>query len=149
MADFMGSINDGLNAARQAEVNKAEINDVFKELNNQLSVATGGRVSLVRTKFYKESPTAYHSLAASVLGQARETYPGLGISHNNSEHKLSAIEVAKWEMDKNGYPCVIKIGSNELYCEDKGALEQGLAALMRDPDVGTAILKYMKFGQQE
>lgn len=145
MVDFMGSINEGMNAAKQAEANKAEVKEVFAELNRQLSEVTDGKVTLDRAKFYKEDPSGYANITASLLGRARENYLGLGIGHTNENYNLPKIEIAKWDMDKKGYPCTIKIGSDELYCEDRNALENALSNLMRDPDVGTAIFKYMNY----
>ncbi|ELY1862432.1 hypothetical protein QZR43_09800 [Serratia marcescens] len=150
MADFMGSINDGLNAAKKAEANKQEITEVFDELNAQLGMATGGTVKVKRRSFYKEVPTTYASVAArmiadSIINSPRETYDALAISHVNKEYGFDDVEIAKWNLDKNGYPCVITLRSSELYCEDKEALEKALSELMRDPEVGTAVLKCMNF----
>lgn len=148
MADFMGSINDGLNAAKKSEANKNEITAVFDELNIQLGMATGGTVKLIRSSFIKE--VGYASVVAKMIGDTipihqRETYLALAISHVNKEYNFNDVEVAKWSIDKNGYPCVITIRSAELYCEDKEALEKALSELMRDPDVGTAVLNCMNF----
>ena len=47
--------------------------------------------------------------------------------------------MAEWSQDRAGYPCRIKLGLKELYCEDKEALEARLAALLEDPIVGEAL----------
>ncbi|WP_273874657.1 hypothetical protein [Serratia marcescens] len=150
MADFMGSINDGLNAAKKADENRAEITSVMDELNLQLGMATNNCVRLITRSFYKEEPVRYQTMAEKIMGvslsdKPREAYTALAISHTNKDYGFNDIEVAKWSVDKNGYPCVIKLGSDELYCEDKEALEAALAELMRDTDVGAAVLKCMNF----
>ncbi|MBN3988712.1 hypothetical protein ACMFFK_09560 [Serratia marcescens] len=151
MADFMESINDGLNAAKKADENKNEINSVFDELNFQLGKATNGAAKVIRRAFYKEiNTTTYANIAAKMIGesllnQQRETYLALAISHVNKEYNFNDVEIAKWNIDKNGYPCVITLRSVELYCEDKEALEKALSELMRDPDVGTAVFNCMNF----
>ncbi|MGB5687043.1 MAG: hypothetical protein WBM35_14635, partial [Candidatus Electrothrix sp.] len=57
-----------------------------------------------------------------------------------------AVELARWKTDRNGYPCQIDLDGEQMYCEDKIALENSLNELLRDPEVAAKLYKVMNQG---
>ncbi|MDR9425715.1 MAG: hypothetical protein RI567_10590 [Marinobacter sp.] len=138
MADFKKYFTKGLSAAEKAESNKNEIDSIFEELNSQLDEATDGKIEISRVKFYVSNALA--DIAS--LMKPRETY--LAIAAKNKKVKgCDYKQLARWKIDRNGYPCVIIIDRDEMYCEDKVALESNLQQLLSDPTVGDTLYKLM------
>lgn len=135
MIDFTKHLNIGLDAAKSAEANRAEIDSVFDELNKQLLSATGGKVKIQRLEFREPwkytkdfQPVSYFALAVCSANQT-----------------VKPTEIAKWTMARSGYPCEIELnGNGKWYCEDKSGLETALGTLLQDPLVGETIQKYIR-----
>ncbi|WP_250501605.1 hypothetical protein [Caballeronia sp. AZ7_KS35] len=142
MANFLESFNKGIAAARDAERNKAEIQEVFDDLNQQLAVATAGKVAIRRRQF---------NAAIDILGQKNallsllrpEKYWGLAAIFLPSG-TVEATELAKWEEENSGYPCTVTIGSQRYVCEDRAALEGVLETVLADPSVGEVLHALMQ-----
>jgi hypothetical protein len=140
-----GQFNTGIDAAKIAEKNKIEIDDVFTHLNQQLNAVTGGKIEIKRTQFREiEKNPALNALATWF---ASPTYWALGAV--NQLHKVEAKELAKWSQDRAGYPCKIKVGKDEFVCENKSALEQALAYVLQDPVVGEILFTLMNYKPTE
>jgi hypothetical protein len=139
MVDFIGSLNRGLSAAQQAEKNRSEIFSVLDVLNNQLLEAFGGKL---RIEIYsKTNPFAnFVNLTGS---ETKPLYSFLA-AVNPLAASDKPSELAKWKLDPNGYPCQITTVEDELYCEDKTALERAIQDLLSRPDVGEKISSVMK-----
>ncbi|VVE00253.1 hypothetical protein PCO31110_02107 [Pandoraea communis] len=135
MVDFTKHLNIGLDAAKTAEDNRAEIDAVFDELNKQLLAATEGKVQIQRKEFRDGwqftknfQPVTYFALAVC------STIP-----------TVNPTEIAKWNMARSGYPCEIELaGNGKWYCEDRKGLETAFGTLLQDPLVGETIQKYMR-----
>lgn len=137
MVDFKKYLTKGLSAAEKAEANKQEINSVFGELNRQLDEATDGKIEISRVKFYVSN-----TLADIANLRPRETYPAIA-AKNKRVKECDYKELARWKIDRNGYPCEIIIDHDKMYCEDKVALETNLQQLLSDPTVGDTLYKLM------
>ena len=130
MIDFTKSFDTGLNAAEKAQRNKTEINQVFEHLNIQLAKHTSGKVKISISKHRKMEDVLKFSLFGpkNYYYSITATNPIIG--------PVSAKELANWEESRAGYPCKINLFSDEIYCEDKLALEQGLSQMLEDPTIG-------------
>ncbi len=137
MVDFKEYFQKGLSAAEKAEVNKNEIDSVFDELNRQLDEATKGKIEISRVKFFASS-----TLADIASLKPRETYLAIAAKNKNVKD-CDYKELARWKIDRNGYPCMIIIDRDEMYCEDKVALEANMQRLLSDPTVGDTLYKLM------
>lgn len=137
MANYKESFEIGIRAAEIAEANRAEILSVFLDLNIQLKEPTGGRIEIILAKLREPEHKFQISLFIDI-----PTY--WAIAARNPLAESSVKEIAKWEQTKAGYPCTIKIGKDQIYCEDKLALQEGLAALLQDPAVGEILHNLMK-----
>ncbi|WP_025598188.1 hypothetical protein [Burkholderia sp. WSM2230] len=135
MVDFIKSLHVGLDAAKTAEQNRAEIDAIFEELNRQLSQATDGKVRLKRAEFNQ-------GLQFTATFQ-RVTYWALAVF--STIEGIQPTEIAKWHMDRSGYPCTIDTeSSSKWHCQDKEGLERALGLLLQDPLVGEIIQKYIR-----
>ena len=145
MEDFKSAFMDGLKAARDAEIARKEIGEVFNNLNIQLAEVSKGKIRIERRIFEVERPLVAR-IALSF--EPPETY--LAIAAVNPTIKDSQPkELAKWQTDIAGYPCQISWGSQVEYCEDKQALERCLANLLRDAVVAERLDALMKIKATE
>ncbi len=122
MTDFKAAFQDGLKAAQDAELARKEINQVFKDLNKQLSEVSKGKLRIERTRLEEpkvgflrwigpfEPPKMYWAIVV-INPKVKDSPPK---------------ELAKWSLDRAGYPCKIGWGDREEYCEDKQASIKGL-----------------------
>ncbi len=138
MVDYTESFNEGIRSAEKSDANKAEINSVFSDLNEQLKIPTEGKIVISRVRFYE--PT--NPLKITIF-EPRKYYFAIA-AENPRAKESSTMELAKWHKDRSGYPCKITLGSDEIYCEDKEALEYGLSQLLQDPVVGDTLHKLMQ-----
>lgn len=141
MINFIGSIEAGLNAAKNAEKNKLEIQSVFDELNRQLNDKYKGLLFVDREEFYVNDTFMDLARIANLLD--REKYSAI-TAKNPLAKEYKSFELAKWKMDRNGYPCQIIFGHTDKFCEDKASLEQALMELLREPTVGDKLYNAMK-----
>jgi hypothetical protein len=147
MPDYAKSLEEGFEAARKAEVAKKEIDEVFKELNTQVIKVTEGKVYIERKEF-KEEEKDYETAAISILKYA---YPRrviikywVIIAFNPIVNPENVLHLARWEMDRGGYPCKVIWSKQDHICEDMEALANCLADLLKDPVVGEKLYTLTK-----
>jgi hypothetical protein len=136
MVNFVEAYKTGLDFAELADKRKQEVDAVFKNLNEQLSEVTEGKLYIsIKNSLAPDSLLASPTNMLKTL-LTRQVYDA--IVAENPFVKSSTIELARWEQDRSGYPCKISIISSgeTIYCEDKSGLEEGLAQLLCDPAVG-------------
>ncbi|MDP9877816.1 hypothetical protein J2W25_002121 [Variovorax boronicumulans] len=141
MADFSSSLQKGIAAAKRAELNRAEVAAVFKELNEQIGDSTDQKIAIVR---------------GSVLDATTDTL-GAGIAALMSNKRVPALlvqskieptrswQIARWKQDPYGYPCTITLGGDVMHCENRAGLERELSRLLSSPEVGETILAAMNY----
>lgn len=145
MANYIDSLNKGLSAARDAERNKAEIDAIFKELNEQLAIATGGKIAIERLQFDDPGLSVSGALS-SLFGRPKHWALAAVFLPSNT---VVPVEIARWEQDNTGFPCRITLGKNNYSCEDKAGLEALLEVLLADPTVGEVLHGYMNRSEPE
>lgn len=139
MIDFKKSFDLGLDSARLAESNRAEISAVFDELNRQIDTASEGKIIVQRERF--EDPAENPFLV--VLGN-RPKYWAISARHKIHTN-AKPFELAKWHQESRGYPCKITLEDTNFFCENKEALELALAELLQNPSVGTAFFRLLNY----
>ena len=140
MVDFKKSFSAGINSAKAAEANRADIQSVFDEVNKQLEEVTEGTIFIERREYYVNN--TIQDLAAIANLKPREVYHAV-VALNPKVPKSSEKELANWKMSKDGYPCRIYIGNNQIVCEDKEALEGAMKELLSDTAVGEKLYQLM------
>lgn len=138
MADYKSSLAIGLQAAKDADRRREEINQVIADLDGQVREATNGLIGIAVEPWDPMSMNA----VIKVLDPTKFV-PNSSIVATALKKKVKE-ELARWEQSKNGYPCQISIGSDVYSCEDRGGLENCLGVLLKDPIVGEKIHKLMK-----
>jgi hypothetical protein len=134
MKDFSTFLQQGVGAAKAAANARAEIDDVFDELNQQLAAAFGdATVRIAVRQFYEQSGMDF---VKSFLD--RKQYSALVIEGVPSN--VFSAEIARWKRPFEGYPCWIVTRGREVSCESRVALESELAQLVSSAYVGQAIL---------
>ncbi|MDD2051082.1 hypothetical protein NPS46_00770 [Pseudomonas putida] len=132
MVDFIGSFNKGQEAAKKAEDNKDEIDSVFEIMNQQLGDASEGKLKV--EIIFKSNPFL-DFLTVAAKSASSGSYWAIAALNPLAE-SYAPKEIAKWKSDPNGYPCLVITDAEEMYCEDKAALEKALSYLLARPEVG-------------
>lgn len=132
MVDFKKSLKDGFKSAQIAVTNRADIENVFMELNRQIGEETGGRLSILIQERH------------NIFGLTKNFFEQVG--DFKKEYVLSAVipgmervDIAKWHQASSGYPCRIAFDDMSLSCEDRKSLEKGLSTMLSNSIVGSKI----------
>ena len=145
MTDFKKALAEGLEVGRDAEDARSEISSVFEDLNAQLLDATGGRIEIRRVTLKRHTPGANVVLeaAAYAAGWRPAKYQAL-IAKDIEADTERYVELAEWRPGPyGGYPCVIIYGDSEFSCGDKHALESALSDMLKWPDIGAKLYKFI------
>jgi len=136
MIDFTKSLEAGLQLAIEAERNRHEVDEVFNELNRQISTATRNSIRILREQFDEppEDPLTFRL--------KRIQYWAISARHATLNTAKPWV-LARWYQPIAGYPCKITTRETEFFCENKEALEAGLANLLATPEVGRALHSLM------
>jgi hypothetical protein len=151
MPDFGSSFQQGLAAARAAIASRAEVKAVIDEFSNQLSSSSAGcaKFSIVTSKEpVGRKNGLLDSMAVAAFFTEYRYYEALAVLHLTSR-EFSPIEVARWRQSDAGYPCYVTIGTSELGCSDKEALEEALSRLAATTKFGEAVLAAMDRSSRE
>jgi hypothetical protein len=136
MADFTSSFQKGIDAAKRAEQNRAEVDAVFAELNAQIGASTEQKIEIVRGTVADTVANALGAGLAALFTSKR--VPALLVTNKKDPQHLR--EIAKWKQDPYGYPCTISVDGDVMHCENRVGLERGLSQLLGSSAVGEAVL---------
>lgn len=150
MADYISAFRQGLDAAEAAEIAKLEIDSVFDEIDKQLREASNGKIGIDRKEFYVKEESIPPFAAAfiatipyALTGKKRDTYWAI-VAYNPSIPNSPVKELATWSLDRAGYPCKLTFEGINRSCSDRESLENSLAELLRDPNVGEKLSNLIK-----
>ena len=147
MADYIKAFKQGLVAAEAADRARKEIDAVFVDINKQFIEATKNKIRINRQEF-KERQTIQETLVAPFLDKQRETYWAI-VALNPSVDKSPVKQLARWSINRAGYPCKIVWEGEDHMCEDREALENSLTELLRDPLVGEKLYTLMQLEEKK
>ena len=133
MADYIKAFKQGLEAALVADRARKEIDEVFADLNNQLSKETKNKICIERRE-YEKGHTLSEVLKNPFLPLSGKSWVIVVFDPSVDESPVKKLAI--WSMDRAGYPCKIVWKNVDVSCEDKEALENSLSDLLRDPLVG-------------
>lgn len=144
MTDFVAALNEGFDAAEKAERARREVDEVFRQLDDQIREGTKNRLSVTRSLLEVPRQETFFlgstRVANPFVSKSREKYWAI-VATNPSVPKAKALELARWYPPrKGGYPCKIWWAGEEHICEDKEGLANCLADLLRDPDVAATLM---------
>ena len=147
MTDFITAFKDGLSAAEAAGRARQEIDDVFSSLNEQINKESDGNLTIIRQKCEAKRVSLLESLAV-LSTRPKDMYWAI-VASNPKIGQSPVKQLAKWQMDRKGYPCRLSWAESEIVCEDRVALERCLSELLRDPIVGEALNTLMNLKPKE
>lgn len=141
MNEFIGSLMEGLAAAKQIEKNKEEIKTTLQNLTEDLLTATSQKVLLSLTEDTSERGEVYRSL------NGRPRYR-ITITNPTTEETVKKY-LAIWNEDRlNGYPCTMERASQKWICSSPEEIVGAFSDLVRDPHVALAILELINLTEQ-
>jgi len=147
MADYVEAFKQGLGAAVKADRARKEIDEVFVDLDSQLHETTGKKIRIDRKEF-EVRQTIQETLSFPFFSKPKETYWEI-VAFNPSVSESPVKHLARWSMDRAGYPCKIVWEGEDHTCEDREALENSLAELLRDPLVGEKLHALTQLGENK
>jgi hypothetical protein len=147
MADYIKAFKQGIEAAQATDRAKKEIGEVFKELNNQLLSGLGNKISIYLKEIVPRAAITKGIKLPLAVDYANKYWAI--VASNPSVDKGPVKELARWSMDRAGYPCKITWKDMQYKCEDKAALEHVLAELLQDPLVGETLYSLMKWEEPQ
>lgn len=146
MTNFIDAFKDGLNAAEVADLARRDIDDVFSNLDKQIRKGSNGKLSIEKSEY--EVPSISWTKIFPIPPKPKETYWAI-VAKNPTIEQSYETELARWQMDRRGYPCKLIWTQQEQVCEDRTALENCLAELLRDPIIGERLYALMNLKPQE
>lgn len=147
MVDFKSAVKDGFDAAEKAELARREVREVLARLKSDVLDFSGGRLSVDLAEFqrFRRPRTLAETFVdpTTVLGlRTPEVY--FALAATNPKVKDSPTkDLAEWKQAANGYPCTLTWVGQQRQCEDREALEECLADLLRDPLIGEKLQSLM------
>lgn len=138
MADYKKALQEGFAAAKKAELARIEVDEVLAKLKADILLASEGALSVEVRQLEEEEDPIQRIMRGGVwagIPQAKSYYRAL-VAVNPKAAKSPLKVLARWKQAKDGYPCSLIWGKQEVQCEDRLALENGLAQLLSDPLVG-------------
>jgi len=145
MTDYIKAFRDGLQAAEAADLARSEIDSVFSELGKQIATASDGKIAIARREC--QAPMSQWEFMANPF-KPKKTYWAI-LAWNPTVANSPSKQIARWSQDAGGYPCKITCDKWERICEDREALENSLAELLRDPTVGEKLHSLTKLPQTQ
>ncbi|MEW6350552.1 MAG: hypothetical protein AB1646_15925 [Thermodesulfobacteriota bacterium] len=140
MTDFAQALEEGFSSARRASDARTEIDGVFNELDSQVLRKSEGKLSIKRG--HRTSEEDFLRKIAdfpALTPRPPQDYSAI-IASNPKVKAGRQLVIAIWSQDKEGYPCRLTWGDQQHICEDKVALAEALADLLRDPEVASILL---------
>jgi len=141
MSKFKSSFEKGIESANEAKKSREEIEQVFYDLNKDLSEITNNKLEIVIHEFTENIGNgALASLGSILAGNSSDQYRNyLGLGARNPDDSSSIYEIARWSQGRAGYPCKIKFGNKSFICEDKDGLIDALSEMLEDPKIGETL----------
>ncbi len=153
MTLFKEALKEGIEAAEQASIALKEVEEVFRQLDEEVMSESEGRLSIRKGRKTADDPAPDLVSMSDRLSQPigldawrfkpKERYWAI-LASNPIVPDAKDRVLAIWSQDSAGYPCTVRWGGREHICEDKEALETCLADLLRDPLVGNTLARLMK-----
>jgi hypothetical protein len=158
MADYKEALQAGFAAAKKAEIARKEVLEVLEKLKAEILAASDGKL-LVEVREFEEpnnppanpidifmpSLTSMTTAYAKALREIRpKKYYRVLMASNPKAGESRFKELASWKQSKDGYPCSLTWDKQERQYEDRVALEEGLAELLKDPGVGEKLYALTK-----
>jgi hypothetical protein len=139
--NFEDFFKKGLLAAGAADKTNHEIDSVFQELNDQISIASDGKLAFTLER--RRDLTV--SLAAMLRPDLSE-YNKLK-TYLIAKNTLAGKEETIGEFDRasTGYPAHLKYDDQEIYCNDKQALERNLSSMLANVNVGKQLARLLNW----
>lgn len=132
--NFKDSIQIGIQKSNQADVNKAEIAEVFNEFSQAFLESSSGKIScIIKNKTRTKKPQNLNPIlaASALMGYDYINYQALVLTNDNTDYEIA--EIIK---SNEGYPIQIKVGDDTSTYYDKKSLISGLNKLAARTEVG-------------
>jgi hypothetical protein len=151
MADFKAALKEGFAAAEKAETARLEVEEVLGKLKQEILESSQGKLSIEIRQLELPLSPLQQIMASATIGILAPSprpepirYWAVVATNPTIANKAPIRELARWKQSVDGYPCTIAWNKQELLYNDRVALEEGLADLLRDPSVGEQLRSLME-----
>lgn len=146
MADYSEAFNKGLDAAREAQLARAEINKSLVDLSGQLKTLSEGRVSIGVYNCSEKNSDQFgvaRALAMATGNYETRRYQALEVERISGGKVIKHKELSEWRESKFGYPCKLTWPGTEVSAYDRESLEEAFKKLLSDPGIGEKIQEFI------
>lgn len=137
MDNFENAFLAGIEAARQVQYRRDEVQNILRKFSDSLEMATHGLLCVE----VKKGGTGLSEFLGGFTTSAVVNPYGLYVS-TKKEPKRSS-QIAGWKQAADGYPCWITTSGQEIACLNSEGLGDELARLAASPRMGAAVLELM------
>lgn len=139
MTYFNDALRRGLDAAKTAQTNRNEIQEIFAQLNEDLRAMSDGKAEIAVVPRSSIMDGINRLIVMLDRREEEQVLAVRSIVHKDMQPK----QIARWKEGDAGYPCSIIWGERNTTCDDSISLVSELAELVSSPLVGEAILNLM------
>lgn len=140
--NFENSFKKGLEAAAAASKVNLEIDSVFEDLNDQIRSASGGKIG-IELQRKKDSMAVLTSFMTKGFQEATKTKTYIVAVNEAAGAKEE--DLANFERASTGYPCHLSYEDQEIYCNDKVALEKHLSTMLSNVNIGKKLARLLNW----
>ncbi len=136
---FLESIQAGINKATQADINVQQVNNLLINITNEIQTISKKDIRLVK---------AISTLASIKKAAASFEDPATPKEFFDSDQlcltlEKTAVPVAKWRQNKEGFPCILTFDGAEFICDDASELTAALKLLLSTANFGKTLKEMM------
>lgn len=147
--NYLKAYKEGIEAARRAEAARREIASVFTSLNEQLAIASDGKLLVqIRTMHDYPEGLGVGQVFSRVFDLKLKEYKALAVVRTDAAG-FAPREIARWTQDPDGYPCRIQTAKVDVACGDQTALEAEIEALLGTVAAGEAFIAANEYVEVE
>jgi len=143
MVDFKAQLEKGLNAHRQATAAIDEVNLVLRNLSDQVSEYTNGRVGIALKQelgmFLADSAASISALTSGMPVTPPLQTQHILVAYDKSRGLGKAQRLASWTQHKSGYPCILRFDDAKREAVDRKSLEETIGVLLASSETGRVI----------
>lgn len=140
--NFLELALQGVEKSKKAEAVLQEVNDVFHDVNSDLGNFPGYKVELTRSCSLVGNISRFNSFFQKDESDYFDE-DILRLSVSLDQVKASDM-VSGWRQNRQGFPCVLIFGGQEVICQDRTQLVSGLSELLSSVGFGNVLNALIK-----
>lgn len=137
--NFLDSIKLGVDKAKEADAAKVEVDNVFKEINEELRHFDKSKIIKISRSMSlgAKAVTISSFLSATTSEYRLEDVITLHVGGGGGSE---LVEVAKWRQHLDGFPCTLSFEGEEFVCTTSEDLKSAFSMLFGTAGFGRSLM---------